>query len=71
MKSNFKKIISMLIVAAVVLSSGFTTIPKPTPSLDNPIVIIEIEPDSDDGKSGNGDNEAEPQLNDSEDEIEQ
>ncbi len=68
MKSNFEKIISMLIIAAVVLSSGFTTIPKPAPSPDNPIAIIEIESDSDDGKNGN---EAEPQFNDSEDEIEQ
>ncbi len=68
MKLNLRKIISMLIVAAVVLSSGFTTIPKPTSSPDNPIVIIEIEPDSDDGKNGN---EAEPQFNDFEDEIEQ
>ncbi len=68
MKSNFKKIISMLIVAAVVLSSGFTTIPKPAPSPDNPIAIIEIEPDSDGGKNRN---EAEPQFNDSEEEIDQ
>lgn len=68
MKSNFKKIISMLIVAAVVLSSCFTAIPKPTSSPDNPIVIIEIDSDLDDGKNGN---EAEPQFNDFEDEIEQ
>jgi len=68
MKSNFKKIISMLIVAAVVLSSGFTAIPKPTSSPDNPIVIIEIDSDLDDGKNGN---EAELQFNDFEDEIEQ
>ena len=71
MKSNFKKIISMLIVAAVVLSSGFTAIPKPTSSPDNPIVIIEIEPDSDDDKNGEGANETKSQIDDSPDEIEQ
>ncbi len=68
MKTNFRKIISALIAAAIVLSSGFTTIPKPAPSPDNPVVIIEIEQDSDDGKNGN---EAEPQFNDSEEEIDQ
>ncbi len=68
MKTKLTKIISMLIAAAIVLSSGFTTIPKSPPSPDSPIVIIEIEPDSDDGKNGN---EAEPQFNDSEEEIDQ
>ncbi len=71
MKLNLRKIISLLIVAAVVLSSGFTTIPKSPPSPDSPIVIIEIDSDSDDGKNNEGANEAKPQFNDSEEEIDQ
>ncbi len=71
MKSNFKKIISMLIIAAVVISSGFTTIPKLNSSTDNPIAIIEIESDSDDGKNDEGSNEAKPQIDESELEISQ
>ncbi len=71
MKSNFKIIISMLIIVAVVLSSGFTTISKSPPSPDSPTVIIEIEPDSDDGKNNEGANEAKPQIDESPDEIDQ
>ncbi len=71
MKSNFKKVISMLIVAAVVLGESFTTIPKPASSHDNPIVIVEIDPDSNDGKNGEGANEAKPQIDESFDEIDQ
>lgn len=71
MKTNFRKIISVLIAAAIVLSSGFTAIPKPTSSPDNPIAIIEIEPDSDDGKNDEGANEAKPQIDESELEISQ
>ena len=64
MKTKLTKIISMLSATAIVLGSGFTAIPKPDPSADNPIVIIEI--DSDD----EGD-EAKPQIDESELEIDQ
>ncbi len=67
MKTKLTKIISMLIVAAVVLSSGFTTIPKPTSLPDNSIVIIEI--DSDDDKSCNEVNDTDPPFDDPEVEI--
>ena len=53
MKTVISKILGALIAAAIVLNSGFITIPKPAPSTDNPTVIIETEPDSDDGKIGN------------------
>lgn len=69
MKSNFKKIISLFIIAAAVISSGFTTITKPTPSTDNSIVIIEIDPDSDDDKNCNEVNDTDPPFDDPEVEI--
>lgn len=68
MKTNLRKIISMLIAAAIVLSSGFTAIPKPSTVSDSAITIIEIEPDSDDGNCGN---EYKPLFDDSPDEISQ
>ncbi len=71
MKTKLTKIISMLIAAAIVLSSGFTTIPKPTSLPDNSIVIIEIDTDSDDDRSGKEANEAEPLIDESFDEIDQ
>ncbi|GEM_PF-5336578 len=71
MKTVISKILGALIAAAIVLNSGFITIPKPAPSTDNPTVIIETEPDSDDGKIGNHGNEDEPQFDDTFDEIDQ
>ncbi len=71
MKTKLTKIISMLIAAAIVLGTGFTAMPKPTSSPDSPIVIIEIDTDSDDVKNGNEGDEVKPQFDESPDEIDQ
>ncbi len=71
MKTKLTKIISMLIAAAIVLGTGFTAMPKPTSSPDSPVVIIEIDSDSNDGKNNEGANEAKPQIDESPDEIDQ
>lgn len=69
MKTNLRKIISMLIAAAIVLSSGFTAIPKPATSPSNGIVIEAEEPNPDEaqlcqpgGEEGPGFDEPEVEI---------
>jgi len=50
MKTNLRKIISILIAAAIVFSSGFTAIPKPITSSSNSIAIETEVPNSDEAK---------------------
>lgn len=63
MKTVISKILGALIAAAIVLNSGFITIPKPAPSTDNPTVIIETETGTNENKSGK-ENENNPQCDD-------